>query len=61
KLNKFRDEAKSMLAESNKDFTNQLEDLKKDTNQKIKDLNNAKLNRQSFGDLLKKLGEEIQA
>ncbi len=61
KLNEFRKEANTLIEKANEDFSLQLDDLKKNTTQKINELNKAKLNRQKFGDLLKKLGEEIQA
>ncbi len=61
KLDQFRAEAKTLIDQSNEAFSVQLEDLRKDTTHKIDELNEAKLNRHMFGDLLKKLGEEIKA
>lgn len=61
KFNEYRQETRALIEQSNEEFSSRLEELKKDTSHKINELNKAKLNRQTFGDLLKKLGDEIKS
>ncbi len=59
KLNEFRQEAGSLLAQASKDFDTQLSELRNDLSQKIADLAEAKLDRKTFADALKSLADKI--
>ncbi len=59
KLSEFKKEANTMLAEASKNFESQIAELKKEFTEETTNLSNSKLDRKTFGNALKKLGDDI--
>ncbi len=60
KLEAFREEATTLINDSNKDFSVRLEEISKNTEQRLKELDNAKVSRQSLGKLFQHMADNIQ-
>ncbi len=60
KLEEFRAEAIAKINDSNKDFSDRLEEISKNTEEGLKELDNAKISRNSLGELLLQMAKSIQ-